>query len=71
MIKITMPASTGGCSRLKLEEQIQHTVNAVGRTAMHEILPRFDDVVPSFISEGRTCTTKGKISKIYETAWNK
>lgn len=68
-ISITLAAGTGGGSLLKLEEQIQQAVNAVGRTAMREVLPRFDDAVPRFVSEGRTWTTKGKVSKIYETAW--
>ena len=68
-ISITLPAGTGGGSLLKLEEQIQEAVNAVGRAALREVLPRFDDALPRFVSEGRTWTTKGKVSKIYETAW--
>ena len=68
-ISITLPAGTGGGSLLRLEEQIQEAVNAVGVAAMREMLPRFDDGGPSFVKDGRNWTTKGKVGKIYETAW--
>lgn len=68
-ISITLAAGTGEGSLLKLEEQIQDAINAVGLAAMREILPRFDDAGPAFLQHGRNWTTKGKISKIYETTW--
>ena len=69
IISITLPAGTGGGSLLRLEEQIQEAVNAVGVAAMREMLPRFDDAGPAFVKDGRNWTTKGKVNKIYETAW--
>lgn len=68
-ISITLPAGTGGGSLLRAEEALQQAVNAVGCAAMRELLPRFDDGGQSFVREGRKWTTKGKVSKIYETAW--
>lgn len=68
-ISITLPADTAGGSLLRMEEQLMEAVNAVGRAAMREVLPRFDDAGQSFVKDGRNWTTKGKVSKIYETAW--
>ena len=68
-ISITLPPGTGGGSLLRAEEQLMEAVNAAGRAAMSELLPRFDSEGEALLYEGRKWTTKGKVSKIYETPW--
>jgi hypothetical protein len=67
-ISITLPADTAEGSLLRMEEQLMEAVNAVGRAAIREVLPRFDDAGQIFVKDGRNWTTKGKVSKIYKTA---
>jgi hypothetical protein len=68
-ISITLPPGTGGGSLLRAEERLMEAVNAAGRAAMSELLPRFDSQGEALLHEGRKWTTKGKVSKIYETPW--
>lgn len=68
-ISISLPPGSGKDSLLRAEEQLVEAVNAVGRAAMREILPRYDSEGTPLVHEGRKWTSKGKVSKIYETAW--
>ena len=68
-ISITLPPGTGGASLLRAEERLMEAVNAVGRCAMRELLPRFDSDGQPLMHGQRKWTTKGKVSKIYETLW--
>lgn len=68
-ISITLPAGTEGGSLLRSEERLMEAVNAVGRAALQEMLPRFDCDGRPLLHDGRKWTTKGKVAKIYETPW--
>jgi hypothetical protein len=68
-VSIKLPPGTGAESLLRAEERLMEAVNAAGRAAMSVLLPRFDSGGQALVHAGRKWTTKGKVSKIYETPW--
>src|SRR4051812_1466230 len=68
-ISITLPSASAKTSLLTQEEELMAAVNAVGRAGARHLLGGFDATGQPLQYEGRKWTTKGRISKIYETPW--
>ena len=68
-ISLTLPAGSSEQSLLNAEEELVDALNAVGRESMGHLLSRYDlDGAPLMIG-GKKWTSKGLVSKIYETPW--
>lgn len=66
---LTMPPATMQGGMLAQEEALMVGLNAVGRAAAAHLLGGFDADGLPLEHQGRTHTSKGKVSKIYETPW--
>lgn len=68
-ISLTLPADVAEQSLLSAEEQLMDALNAVGCKSMEQILSGYDSDGAPMVMEGRKWTSKGRVSKIYETPW--
>jgi hypothetical protein len=68
-ISLTLPAGSAKQSLLSAEEQLMDALNAVGCKSMEHILSGYDSDGTPMVVEGRKWTSKGQVSKIYETPW--
>lgn len=68
-ISLSLPAGSSTQSLLSAEEQLMDALNAVGCKSMIRILERYEgDGAPLEIGRSKW-TSKGLVSKIYETPW--
>jgi hypothetical protein len=68
-ISVTVPAGNAKQSLLSAEEQLMNALNAVGCKSMEHILSGYDSDGAPLVMEGRKWTSKGRVSKVYETPW--
>jgi hypothetical protein len=69
-ISLTLPPGGGdGGSLLSVEEQLMEALNTVGRKSMEHVLTRYDTDGAPLRIQGAKWTSKGLVSKIYETPW--
>jgi hypothetical protein len=68
-ISVTVPAGHAKQSLLSAEEQLMNALNAVGCKSMEHILSGYDSDGAPIVMEGRKWTSKGQVSKVYETPW--
>ena len=68
-ISLTLPPGGNAGSLLNEEEQLMEALNTVGRKSMEHVLTRYDTDGGPLLIAGTKWTSKGAVSKIYETPW--